>query len=240
MKAKDVSAALLSHASPQKAKASSWFFKTGLGQYGEGDKFLGVTLPEQRAIAKQFKDLPLEEVEKLVMSPWHEERLTSLIILVNRYKKADESQQKIIYGFYLSNTKYVNNWDLVDLSAGYIVGSHLRGKPEKMKVLTKLARSDWLWDRRIAMIATFDFIVQGSAEEALEIAETLLHDDHDLIQKAVGWMLREVGKRVGKKPLMDFLDKYAATMPRTTLRYAIEHFVPQQRAHYMSLAKALK
>lgn len=222
-------------ATPAKAKASSWFFKTGPGQYGEGDKFLGVTVPEQRKIAKQFKDLSLKEVEKLIMSPWHEERLTSLFILVYRYEKADPAIKKQIYDFYLSNSKWINNWDLVDCSAEYIVGEWLKDKPTKIKVLLKLAGSELLWDRRIAMIATFAFIKEGSPDATLLIAEKLLSDKHDLIQKAVGWMLREVGKRVDRVVLFQFLDQYGSTMPRTSLRYAIEHLQPNQRQHYLDL-----
>ena len=237
MTAGDVNRALRQVATLQKAKASAWFFKTGPGQYGEGDKFLGVTLPEQRAIAKKYKDLALKDVEKLIMSPWHEERLTGLIILVGKYKNGDEAQREEIYDFYILNTKNINNWDLVDTSAGYIVGHWLDGRPEKMHVLQKLAKSDLLWERRIAMIATFDYIYQGRADEALEIADLLLHDKHDLIQKAVGWMLREVGKRVDRSLLTDFLDKHAAAMPSTSLRYAIEHFDPQLRSHYLGLGK---
>ena len=236
-KISELRAELRAVATPQKAKASAWFFKSGPGQYGEGDKFLGVTLPEQRVIAKKYKDLALKDVEKLIMSPLHEERLTGLIILVGQYKNGDEAQRREIYDFYIAHTNCVNNWDLVDLSAEHIVGPWLDGRPEKMQVLQKLADSDWLWDRRIAMIATFDYIYKGRADEALQIAELLINDKHDLIQKAVGWMLREIGKRVDKQVLTRFLDKHATTMPRTSLRYAIEHFDPGLRTHYMGLAK---
>ena len=222
-------------ADPVKAKNMYWFFKTGPGQYGEGDKFLGLTVPDQRTIAKQYQDLPLSDIRKLIKSPWHEERLTGLIILVNQYKKADEQTKKIIYEFYLSHTKWINNWDLVDLSASYIVGDWLAYKKEKMKVLTWLARSKLIWERRIAMVATFKYIYDGSSKEAIKIAELLVNDSHDLIQKAVGWMLREVGKRADKQALLEFLDKHAATMPRTALRYAIEHFSLEERKHYMEL-----
>jgi len=140
------------------------------------------------------------------------------------------------YDFYITHTKWINNWDLVDSSAGYIVGSWLDDKPDKMKILTKLAKSSLLWDRRIAMLATFAYIQHGRAEEALYIAEKLLYDEHDLIQKAVGWMLREIGKRVDRQILLAFLDKHAATMPRTSLRYAVEHFLPADRSHYLSLS----
>lgn len=240
MKAADVSLALRGLATPQKAKSSSWFFKSGSGQYGEGDKFLGVTVPEQRKIARQFKVLPLSEVEKLVTSPWHEERLTGLFILVGLFKKSDEADRKAIYDFYLAHSQNVNNWDLVDSSAEFVVGAWLDDKPEKMKVLLKLAGSDLLWERRIAMISTFNFIKQGSAEETLAVAERLINDKHDLIQKAVGWMLREMGKKVDRNYLIKFLDKHAATMPRTALRYAIEHFSSEEKAHYMVQAKAVK
>ena len=233
MKTLDVTKALKTVATAERAKTNAWFFKSGPGQYGEGDKFLGVTVPQQRVIAKQFKNLSLTEVEKLVMSPWHEERLTGVFILVYQYQRTDTVNKKAIYDFYMSHTKCINNWDLVDSSAGYIVGQWLDGKPEKMKVLTKLAKSDLLWDRRIAMIATFYYITQGTADEALQIIEILINDRHDLIQKAVGWMLREIGKRVDKQALVDFLDKHATTMPRTSLRYAIERFSPTERAKYL-------
>lgn len=235
MTAKDVTVALRDVATPERAVANAWFFKTGPGQYGEGDKFLGVTVPEQRKIAKQFKELPLKQVEKLTMSPWHEERMTGLFILVGQYSRADKANKKLIYEFYITHTKWINNWDLVDSSAEYIVGPWLDTRPEKMMVLTTLAGSSLLWDRRIAIIATFEYIRQGRADEALVIAEELLDDPHDLIQKAVGWMLREVGKRVDRAFLEVFLDKHAATMPRTTLRYAIEHFNAKQREHYLKL-----
>lgn len=234
MTASDVSRSLADLVDPKRAESAVWFFKPG---YSKGDKFLGVSVPLQRQVAKQFKDLPLPEVEKLITSPWHEERLTALFILVGQFQKANVALKKEIYDFYMAHTQNVNNWDLVDCSAGYIVGGWLDGRPNKMKVLLKLTGSDWLWDRRIAMIATFYFINQGRADEALVIAEKLLNDKHDLIQKAVGWMLRELGKRVGEQPLTDFLDKYAATMPRTTLRYAIEHFNSPRRSYYMGLAK---
>jgi 3-methyladenine DNA glycosylase AlkD len=251
--ASDVSKALRQSATPEKAKTFTWFFKTGPGQYGEGDKFLGVTVPQQRKIAKKFRDLPLKDVEKLIASPWHEERLTGLFILVLQFKKADEAEQKIIYDFYLTQSGPVgleiisgprkmpakrifwgiNNWDLVDSSAGYIVGPWLDGRPEKMKVLEKLAKSDHLWERRIAMIATSAYINNGRADEALRIAEILVDDKHDLIQKSVGWMLREIGKKVDRKILVSFLDKHAAMMPRTALRYAIEHFDAPSRTKYL-------
>ncbi len=217
----------------EKAAVLPRFFKTGPGEYGEGDKFLGVIVPTQRAIAIKYKDLPLLDVKTLIQSTWHEERLTGLFILIHHFLKADESGKREIYDFYIHHTAYINNWDLVDSSAGYIVGGYLANKPEKMTVLRKLAYSGLLWDRRIAMIATLAYIVKGQPDEALEIAEILLHDKHDLIQKAVGWMLREVGKRCEKQLLIDFLAKHYKTMPRTTLRYAIEHFDAPTRLKYL-------
>lgn len=240
MDATDVSNVLRRLGTPAKAKTSAWFFKSGPGQYAEGDQFLGVSVPDQRKIAKQFKDLPLAEIEKLILSPWHEERLSGLFILVDRFRGAPQKEKKTIYDFYIANTKNINNWDLVDCSAEYIVGSWLDGRPEKMKVLLKLTDSKLLWERRIAMIATFNFIKKGRAKAAITVAEALVHDKHDLIQKAVGWMLRELGKKVSRRELVDFLDKHAATMPRTALRYAIEHFDPQQKAYYMGLAKGAR
>lgn len=237
MSAHSIRQALRAEVNPEKAAFFPRFFKAGPGEYAEGDKFLGVTVPQQRAIAKQFQGLPLGNVQELLTSEWHEERLTALFILVAQYKRADEANKKAIYELYMSHTKWINNWDLVDSSAEYIVGPYLESRPEKLEVLESLAASDLLWDRRIAMLATFDYIKNGRADEALVIAEQLLYDKHDLIQKAVGWMLREIGKRVDHSLLAAFLDEHAATMPRTTLRYALEHFSAERKAHYMQLAK---
>jgi len=222
-------------ADPVKAAFFPRFFKAGPGQYAEGDKFLGVTVPNQRQIAKNYFSMPLNEVEILLQSEWHEERLTALFILVSKFNKGNEQEREGIYRFYLSHTKCVNNWDLVDSSSAYIVGPYLDSRPEKMKVLTKLAHSGSLWERRIAMLATFYYINKCKrADEALDIAEILLDDSHDLIQKAVGWMLREIGKRVDRQILINFLDQHYKTMPRTTLRYAIEHFDPKTRQKYLA------
>ncbi len=179
--------------------------------------------------------MPLPELSKLISSKWHDDRLLALIILVRQYQKGNEAQQRAVYDFYLKHIAYVNNWDLVDSSAEFIVGPQLGDHPDKLKVLTGLAASGELWERRIAMLATFAYIKKAKAEDALVIAELLLHDPHDLIQKAVGWMLREIGKRVDRKILLDFLDQHAREMPRTMLRYSIEHLPPEQRAHYMAL-----
>lgn len=230
MNAKNVGVALQQIATKERAESNAWFFKTGSGQYGEGDKFLGVTVPQQRKVAKKFKDLPLTEVEKLVKSPWHEERLTGLFILVGQYQKADLKTKKEIAGFYHKNRACVNNWDLVDSSAPYILGDYLLN--HSRAVLYRLVKSKSVWDRRIAIIATLNFIRLGQYDDTLRLSEQLLGDKHDLIQKAVGWMLREVGKK-DQKTLLKFLDIHAAKMPRTALRYSIEHLQPNQRQHYL-------
>ena len=195
------------------------FFKTGKGDYGEGDVFLGITVPEQRKVAKNYMNLTLDELAELLASDIHEYRFTALVILVNRFQKADEKGKKEVYDFYYKHRQCVNNWDLVDTSAHKIMGAYLMDK--KRDILYKLAQSGALWDKRIAMVSTFMFIYHGQFEDALAIAEILVHDEHDLIQKAVGWMLREVGKR-DEEAEKGFLRKYKDTMPRTMWRYATE------------------
>lgn len=227
---------LRSVANPERAAFYPRFFKAGPGEYAEEDQFLGVTVPEQRKLAKKYyKRLTIAETLRLLQSPWHEERLTALFILVLKYQKGEPQTRTNIFDLYMDNTAYVNNWDLVDSSADRIVGDWLQDSPYRMKVLEKLARSESLWERRIAMMAAFDYIKKGRADEALVIADILLHDSHDLLQKAVGWMLREVGKRVDQALLLAFLDQHAHDMPRTTLRYAIEHLSAPTRQHYMKL-----
>jgi 3-methyladenine DNA glycosylase AlkD len=216
-------------ADAERAKNSTWFFKTGKGEYGEGDKFLGLNTPQMRSLSKKYKDLPLSEVQKLISSPYHEERSIAIQILVLQYPK----NPKNIYDFYLKNTEFINNWDLVDISAPNIVGNYLLDKPRD--ILDKLAFSDSLWERRIAIISTFSFIRAGQPKDTFRIAKTLLSDKHDLIHKAVGWMLREVGKRCGEKQLTDFLDANIKNMPRTALRYSIEKFPEEKRQHYLKL-----
>ncbi len=189
---------------PQKAIFLQRFFKTKEGQYGFGDKFLGVSVPVQRKIASKFKDTPLSEIDKLLNSKFHEERLVSLFILVDKFKKGNEKVKEEIFNFYLSKTKNINNWDLVDSSAHKIVGEYLL-KNKNEELLKKLARSKNLWERRIAMIATYQFIINGNSRTTYEIANLLLSDRHELIQKAVGWMLRETGKRVSEAELQEFL-----------------------------------
>ncbi len=215
------------------------FFKTGKGEYGYGDVFLGVTVPNSRKVAKQFAALSFPDLETLLHSKFHEERLVALLILVKKFARADESTKKQIYQFYLAETKWINNWDLVDLSAEYIIGEYLLSHPaENGGILAELAVSPNLWERRIAVLSTFAFIKAGRAEETMRIAEMLLSDKHDLIHKAVGWMLREVGKRVSKEEEKKFLDAHAHRMPRTMLRYAIEHFPESVRRKYLSMKAA--
>jgi len=204
---------------PEKAVILPRFFKTGKGQYGEGDKFLGIVVPDQRTVAKQFRNLPLADVQELLTSEYHEHRLTGFLILTYQFEKADEKTRKAIFDFYCKNLRRANNWDLVDLSAPKIVGPYLLDK--KRGLLFKLARSKNLWERRIAMISCFAFIRNSDFEDALKIAEVLVHDEHDLIHKAVGWMLREIGKRDAEAE-RGFLRKYHKTMPRTMYRYAVE------------------
>ena len=221
-------------ADPEKAVILRRFFKTNKGEYGYGDKFLGIVVPAQRRIARNYLDLPLADIERLLHSPYHEERLTALLMLTYLYPKAAPAQQAAIYKLYLANLAYINNWDLVDLSAPNIVGAHLLKRPRA--ILYRLARNKHLWTRRVAMLATFEFLKNGQADDTIALAEILLRDEHDLIQKAVGWMLREMGKRCGQKRLTDFLDQYAREMPRMMLRYSIERLPENQRLKYLKLS----
>ncbi|MFA5997031.1 MAG: DNA alkylation repair protein [Candidatus Paceibacterota bacterium] len=230
--AKNVELALKKLGSKKKAKASAWFFKTGKGQYGHGDVFIGVTVPEQRNIAKKYFDIPFLEVTKLLESKYHECRLTALLILVHQYKIGNEKTRDKIAKFYLKHTKYINNWDLVDLSAIYILGDYLFDKDRA--VLYKLVKSKNIWERRIAIITTHGFIRKREYADTLKLAEILLSDTHDLIHKATGWMLREVGKRVSRPALILFLNTHIERMPRTTLRYAIEHFPELERKAFLA------
>jgi 3-methyladenine DNA glycosylase AlkD len=233
MTAADVRRQLEAQVNPEKAAFFPRFFKAGPGQYAEGDTFLGVTVPRQRAIAKAaYKGLPLAEVLKLLQGGWHEERLTALLVLVLQFQKGDEAARQAVYKAYMSHLQWVNNWDLVDSSAPYIAGAWLLDK--NRAVLYKLAKSPVLWERRVAMIATWWFIRNDDFADTLALAEKLLQDKQDLMHKAVGWMLREVGKRAPDL-LIDFLEKHAALMPRTALRYAIEHFPADRRKYFMSL-----
>ncbi len=207
------------------------FFKTGEGQYAQGDQFIGITVPNLRKVAKNFMDLSVEDVEVLLHSKINEERFLALIILVENYNNADEYDKEKLYQFYLKNLQYVNNWNLVDASAHLIIGAHLWDKDRQY--LLELAQSEVLWDRRISVVSTWYFIRKQDVKWTFKIASLLQKDKHDLIHKAVGWMLREAGKR-DEQALIKFLDKYANTMPRTMLRYAIEKFTLDQRKNYLS------
>lgn len=221
---------LLNLADKEKAELLQGFFKTGQGEYGEGDIFLGITVPEQRNVAKKYKDMDLNEIQELLNSKFHEHRLVALLILIEKYQKEDNKKQ--IVDFYLKNTRNINNWDLVDLSAHKLLGDYLLGR--ERSILYKLAKSDDLWEKRISVISTFAFINKNQPEDSFKIAEILLNDKHDLIHKAVGWMLREVGKRIGEDVEEKFLKKHYKEMPRTMLRYAIERFSEEKRKFYMS------
>lgn len=232
---KNVENELQSSASPTNAEFLQKFFKTGPGQYGEKDKFLGVRNPQTRLVAKKYyKLISNDEIKELLQSQWHEVRLCALIIASLVFSKASDVQKKELFEMYLrSITNYINNWDLVDLSAPNIVGNYLLNKDRG--VLFKLAQGN-LWQKRVAILATFTFIRQDDLVDSLRLAKILLFEKHDLLHKAVGWMLREIGKK-DATALNSFLDQYAATMPRTTLRYAIERLSKNQKLHYMSLKK---
>lgn len=221
---------LIKLANPQKAQLLQHFFRTGQGEYGEGDQFLGITVPVQRHVAKQFKNLPEKEIKKLLLSPIHEERLVALVILQLQFDAGNETVKERIVQFYLSQTSRINNWDLVDISADKILGKFLLKRPRK--ILYNLAKSTLLWEKRIAIVATYALIRDHQFADTIKICELLLTDKQDLIHKACGWMLREVGKR-DIHCLTQFLDQYAASMPRTMLRYAIEKYSPAERARYL-------
>ena len=222
MNATDVKKELKKHIVKGKANTLQMFFKTGKGQYAEGDIFIGVMVPNIRKVVKEHTDLELNQVIELLHSKIHEERMTALFILVAKYEGGDKKLKEKIFNLYLANTKYVNNWDLVDLTAGQIVGEHLMSASKGL--LYELARSNDLWEKRISIISTFAYIKRGKSAETLKIAKMLLNDEHDLIHKAVGWMLREVGKRCSFDDELAFLKLYYKKMPRTMLRYAIERF----------------
>ncbi len=225
-----VKAELGSMDKPGKREIFQRFFKTGKGEYGEGDVFIGLSVPEQRAVAKKYMDIGMDDVEKLLKSKTHEHRLVALLMLIEKFRNSDNRGKKRIYDFYLDNTMHVNNWDLVDMSAARIVGEYLMDKDRK--VLYKLAKSDSIWERRISIISTHIFIKNNDFGDTLKLSEILLNDRHDLIHKAVGWMLREVGKR-NQKAEEKFLMKYHKEMPRTMLRYSIERFSDEKRKFYM-------
>ncbi len=217
-------------ADPKRAKVSAWFFKTKPGQYGHGDIFIGLTVPQQRQVARQYPDLSLADVKQLLKDKIHEFRLVGLLILVDQFNHADAANQKAIYTFYLKNVTRVNNWDLVDLSAPNIVGQYLLNK--NRAVLYSLAKSKNLWARRVSIVATYAFIKQGQLTDTFKLAKLLFTDNHDLIHKATGWMLREAGKK-NQKALEKFLNRQAIQMPRTALRYAIERLPENKRLFYL-------
>lgn len=233
MTADDVKRELDKNENPADAKFLQRFFKTGKGQYGEGDIFIGLRVPLTRKIAGSFKTLPLNEVEVLLESPIHEHRLCALIILAEDSKKADTAKKQAIYDLYLKRTDRINNWDLVDVSCRDIVGGYLMDKPRD--VLYSLARSDNMWERRIAIVSTWAFIRVGQLEDTFKLAKILMKDTHDLIHKAVGWMLREAGKK-DEDSLRAFLDEHARAMPRTMLRYSIERLSSDDKLRYMKKA----
>ena len=235
LQAKQVSQDLRKLADKEVAKNLSWFFKTGKGEYGEGDKFLGIKVPQSRTIAKKYAALPLTEIEKLAKSAYHEERFTAVVILVNQFKKQKvQSERKKLFDFYLKliNTGSVNNWDLVDVSAPYL-GEQLLDQPDADKLLQKLARSKNLWNQRASVMLTWPLIRQGKSELTLEMVQGFMSHPHDLIHKASGWMLREIGKR-DPAALRKFLAVNSAEMPRVMLRYAIERMPEKDRKKWLS------
>lgn len=207
------------------------FFKTGKGEYGEGDIFIGISVPENRKVAKKHKGATFEQIQELLDSKVHEHRLCGLLIMVDQYQKGSEDKRRKIFEFYIKNISKVNNWDLVDSSADKIIGAHIFQKDKKL--IYELVQSKNLWERRIAIISTFYFIKKRQFQDTLKIAEILLNDEEDLIHKAVGWMLREMGKKGGMEKLIEFLDKNSQKMPRTMLRYSIEKLDEKQRKKYM-------
>jgi 3-methyladenine DNA glycosylase AlkD len=230
--------ALKALANPMRAVVSQRFFKTGPGQYGEGDVFIGVTMPEIRGLVRTFREVSMEEIDALVVSAIHEARMLGLLLLVARFEREKSDVVRVfLYERYLAYAKAdrVNNWDLVDVTAPRVVGAFLFDRPRK--ILLTMGRSASLWERRIAIISTLFFIQKGDASMTLRLAEMLLTDTHDLIHKAVGWMLREVGKRCSVEELEGFLDQHATEMPRTMLRYAIERLPEKRRRMYMGLKK---
>ncbi len=228
---------LRSHASPEKAKILQGYFKTGPGEYGEGDVFLGVTVPLTREVSKEFCTLPLKDIEQLMYSKIHEERLLGIFILIFHYKKADPAHREALIDFYLNHLSGVNNWDLVDSSAHQLLGDFLLTRDRAL--LYRLVHSENLWERRIAIVSTYAFIRQGEFKDTLNLAELLFKDPHDLLHKATGWMLREVGKK-DRDALVNFLNTHAPQMPRVMLRYALEKFDVAVRKSFFSLPSSSK
>ncbi|HEX2080870.1 MAG TPA: DNA alkylation repair protein [Longimicrobium sp.] len=228
--AAEVLARLEQLGNPEHARVLQGYFRTGPGEYGEGDRFLGIRLPVLRTLVREHRGMPLEQVAELMRSPWHEARLLAVLLLADAYARGGEQTRDAVYRLYLESTRWINNWDLVDSSAPHVVGAHLETRDRG--VLEELARSESLWERRIAILATQHFIRRGDFGTTLRIAELLVHDRHDLIHKAVGWMLREVADR-DRGAAEAFLRRHLAGMPRTMLRYAIEKFPPDLRQRYL-------
>ncbi len=235
--ADDVRSALYKLSDDRQARILSKFFKTGPGEYGEGDIFWGIRVPQIRSIARRCLNLQLSALDGLLHNPVHECRLCAALAIVEKYKKGDEKIKKTCFQFYVSHVTAINNWDIVDLTAPNIIGDYLFRNPRERKLLSRLAKSKNLWERRIAIVATHEFIKNGELEDTFSIVKLLLKDPHDLIHKAVGWMLREAGKR-NRDAEIQFLNEYCTMMPRTALRYAIEHFSEKQRTHYLACSRA--
>ena len=230
---KTITSELQALSNAEKREIFPKFFKAGKGEYGEGDRFLGVTVPNVRAIAKQHKDIALAEIQELIQSEWHEVRLCALLIMVEKSKKKDEALRQQLFDLYLSQTDRINNWDLVDLSCRFIIGEYLLDKSRD--ILYQLAQSPLLWDNRIAIVSTYAFIRKGQLEDTYALSDLMMQHPHDLMHKAIGWMLREAGKRNPER-LYDYVMSHRADMPRTMLRYAIEKFSPKERAILMKRA----
>ena len=227
---KTITSELQALSNAEKREIFPKFFKAGKGEYGEGDRFLGVTVPNIRAISKQYKNISLNEIRELIQSEWHEVRLCALLIMVEKNKKKDETLRQQLFDLYLSQTDRINNWDLVDLSCRFIVGEYLLDKSRD--ILYQLAQSPLLWDNRIAIVSTYAFIRKGQLEDTYALSDLMMHHPHDLMHKAIGWMLREAGKRDSER-LYDYVMSHRADMPRTMLRYAIEKFSPEERSILM-------
>lgn len=230
MSPREAQAALRKLADPEKARSAQRFFKTGKGEYGEGDRFLGITVPQVRTLARRYSELTLPEILSLLPSPYNEQRLLALLLLVQLYRKSEPAAQPAVYRSFLQQTRWINNWNLVDSCAHEIVGEHLRTRSRAP--LYRLVCSRSMWERRIAIVATLQFIRAGEVEETYRLAELLFADPEDLLHKATGWMLRETGKK-NRPALEKFLQRHARQMPRTMLRYALEHFSPSRRRSYL-------
>lgn len=233
MNASNLKKALREHASPERKKSNEWFFKTGKGEYGEHDKFLGVKNPDIRLVAKKFHDLNLLEIQKVINSPYNEERLCGLIVLVEKFKKGSDKERELIYKFYIKNLRQVNNWNLVDIATPHIAGEYLVVHKNELNILDKLSSSNFHWHRRVSILATFSFIRRGDLALIFKYAKKLLKDKEDLMHKAIGWMLREAWKKDSKQT-EEFLIKNYNKLPRTTLRYAIERMEEKKRKSFLA------